>query len=101
MMLDMIKDPWSLAIIVSVIFFTGILYFMGKKKQAIQMACHLIHVAEVMFGPQKGNEKHWYVVEELYPKLPKIIKIVYSKDEINDFVIHVFRTTEYYLKEKM
>lgn len=50
---------------------------MGKKKEAAKLALHFIDVVEDLLGLMKGEEKYWYVVEHLYPMLPKMLKLVY------------------------
>lgn len=96
---ELIKDPWSLLIIIITIVILIVLYFSGKKKEVKKLILHLIDVAEELLGPKTGAEKHWYVVEKLYPFLPKIITMIYSKDDIDMLIKKLFKTTKYYLNQ--
>jgi len=92
-----LNDPASTIIVVGAILIVLILYFLGMKKKAARLALELIDVAEELLGPRKGNEKHCYVVKKLYQRLPKIIRLIYSKDDIDIFVKVVFIKSKHYL----
>ena len=95
---ELVRDPWSILVVAAVIILIAVLYFIGKKKEATKLALHFIEIAEDLLGPKKGEEKHWYVVEHLYLMLPKILKLIYSKENISLFIERIFETTKYYLK---
>lgn len=93
-----LNDPASTFVVVGAIIIVIILYFLGMKKKATRLALELIDIAEELLGPQKGNEKHWYVVDKLYPVLPKLIKRIYKKEDFSLFVEKIFVQSKYFLK---
>ena len=94
----LVKDPWSILTIIMTIVVLSVLHFNGKKKEVKKLILHLIDVAEEVLGPKTGLQKHGYVVEKLYPFLPKIITMIYTKDDIDMLVKKLFQTTKYYLE---
>lgn len=85
------NDPWSFVVVIVSILIVFALYYMGKKKEAAKLAYELIVIAEeIILGNSKGNIKLTFVYEKLYLMLPKIIRMVYSEEQIYRLIDNVF-----------
>lgn len=84
-------DMLSIVIIViSVIIAIGTLYLAIKNKRLREVAIALIIEAEEAFEYGKNSEKFNYVFENFYSRLPLILKIVITKENVIWFIQKVF-----------
>ena len=66
------------------------LYVSVKNKGLRQVAVILIVDAEKAFQYGKNSEKFNYVFENLYARLPTLLKILLTKEDITNFIQKVF-----------
>jgi len=95
------NDPASTIVVICAILIVLILYLLGMKKKASRLALDLIEIAEEFIVSETGNEKHCYVTERLYPRLLKVIKLLYNKEDIDELVELTIKNSKYYLNETL
>jgi len=84
-------DILSIIIIVlGVITVLGILYISIKNNGLRKVAIILIVEAEKAFKYGKNSEKFNYVFENLYARLPTLLKILMTKQDIEAFIQKIF-----------
>jgi len=66
------------------------LYISVKNKGLRKVAIILIVDAEKAFQYGKNSEKFNYVFENLYARLPTLLKILLTKEDITNFIQKVF-----------
>lgn len=49
----------------------------------IDLAFELVLMAEYLFGPSTGPTKYAYVSSEIYKRLPKVMKLIITQNEID------------------
>lgn len=78
----------SLDIIVVLVFVLvlGYLVKIGKTDTVKKIILSLVVQAEKALGSGTGELKYAFVVDALYSKLPAVIRLLYSKKEINQFI---------------
>jgi len=100
MLNELSHDPWSIVVIVVIFLAIGILYYLGKKKEAAKLTLELIKVAEeLVLGSGKGDEKMSVVYRVLYPSLPKIIRLLWGPDDVYTFIDWIFEKNKHLLNE--
>lgn len=96
--MTMLQSYWmDLIIIVAFIILCALLIRKGKKEIAYNIIYGLVVQAEQQLGSKTGQEKYAHVISELYAKLPLIIKIFFTKDDIETFI----RKAVYELKKSL
>lgn len=63
----------------------------------IDLAFELVMMAEYLFGPSTGPTKHGFVSGEIYKRLPKVMKLIITQNEIDLLIEKAVET----LKEVM
>ena len=82
-----IINNWqSILIIVILIVVLIILYKHNKKEAVRKIILSLVVQAEKVLGSGTGELKYAYVIDKFYTSLPGIIKILYTKKEIDTFI---------------
>lgn len=78
----------SLDILVVLMFalVLGYLVKIGKTDTVKKIVLSLVVQAEKALGSGTGELKYAFVVDALYSKLPAVIRLLYSKKEINQFI---------------
>jgi len=66
------------------------LYLSIKNKGLRQVAIQLIVEAEKVFEYEKSSQKFNYVFEQFYSRLPTLLKIIVTKDNVEVFIQKVF-----------
>jgi hypothetical protein len=79
----------------------GLLWYNGKKKEAFQAIEILVEAAEKKFGGGTGDLKYSYVVSELYPQLPTLIKTLVSADTLREWIEEAVDALQEKLKEEI
>jgi hypothetical protein len=64
----------------------GYLVKIGKTDTVKKIVLSLVVQAEKALGSGTGELKYAFVVDALYSKLPAVIRLLYSKKEINQFI---------------
>jgi len=84
-------DMLSIVIIVlGVAMASAILYISIKNKGLRKVAINLIVEAEKAFKYGKNSEKFNYVFENLYARLPTLLKFLLTKEDIENFIQMIF-----------
>jgi len=76
-------DALLLIIIAAVL---GILYKRGKKDLVKDIIYSLVVKAEKELGSTTGGAKYSQVISELYEKLPFILRLFFTKTELNKYI---------------
>jgi len=83
--------PWSILLVVLTLSFVLLLYYFNRKKEASIVAFELIKIAEVLImGKSKGEQRQNFVYKSLYPRLPKIIRLIYTQTQVYQFIDKIF-----------
>jgi len=78
---------WSDALLVIVVAgVLGVLYKRGKKALVKDIIYSLVVKAEKELGSTTGCAKYSQVITALYEKLPLILRLFYSKTELNKYI---------------
>jgi len=77
-------------IVIGVILALGTFYVSVKKIGLRKTVINLIVEAEQAFQYGKNSEKFNYVFENLYAVLPTMIKMLYTKEDIQQFIQLIF-----------
>ena len=86
-MTEFLIAEWpSLLVVALIIVLLCCLYKMGYKAKANKIVLSLVVQAEKAFGSGTGELKYAYVVEKFYDKLPTIIKLLFTKKEIDTLI---------------
>jgi len=95
MLNELINEQWSMVVIALVFLAIAVLYYFGKKKEVAIIALELIKIAEeLVLGSGKGDEKLSLVYRSLYPTLPKIIRFIWSQEDVYFFIDYIFETNK-------
>jgi len=76
----------AVAIIIAIVF----LYYKMKKLGLRQVAISLIVEAETRFEYGKNTDKFNYVFSNIYIRLPLILQILFTKENLIQFIQKVF-----------
>ena len=92
--------PWSIMLVVLVLVLILILYYSNRKREAARLTYEFIVIAEkLILGESNGGKKLSFVYEHLYPILPKILRLVYSKAQVYQFIDKVFEINKKRLED--
>lgn len=75
------------------------LYKRGKTDFVRRIVLALVTEAEKRFGSGTGELKYCYVVERIYEVLPWIIRILYTKEQLDKMIEDAVEYLERYLGE--
>lgn len=81
-----INNLGSILVIVLLIILVLFLYLKGKKKLVAQIILSLVAQAEQTFGSGRGELKYAFVVERLYGILPGVVRVFFSRKEIDNLI---------------
>lgn len=76
----------SIIIVIIIISVLCILYKYNKKELVKSITLSLVVRAEKFLGSGTGELKYAYVVEEVYNRLPKILRLLYNMHDIDQFI---------------
>jgi hypothetical protein len=76
----------DILVVVAFVAVLGYLVKIGKTDTVKKIILSLVVQAEKALGSGTGELKYAFVVDALYSKLPAIIRLLYSKKEINQFI---------------
>lgn len=86
-MIDWLTQNWLSVIILVVIAVVLLLLIKFKRFDTIRkIVLSLVCAAEKQYGSGTGEIKYAYVIEHLWDKLPFIIRILYTKKEIDNMI---------------
>lgn len=86
-MIDWLTQNWLSVLILVVIAIVLLLLIKFKRFDTIKkIVLSLVCAAEKQYGSGTGPIKYAYVVEHLYARLPFIIRILYTKKEIDNMI---------------
>jgi len=78
---------WSDALVViTFVAVLGILYKKGRKDLVKRIIKNLVVKAEKELGSATGTAKYNLVIATIYEKLPILLRLCFSKAEINDYI---------------
>ena len=99
-MLTFIQNYWS-SILTVIFFLIGLLYLYRRGNIDIvkKIILSLVIQAEKTLGSRTGELKYAMVIERFYSSLPFIIKIVFSKKDIDNFIEEAVQFLKDYLSE--
>ncbi|MDD2376043.1 MAG: hypothetical protein PHD15_00065 [Clostridia bacterium] len=84
-------DILSIVLITLVVVISSCAFYVSIKNKGLRLVViNLIVEAEKIFQYGKNNEKFNYVFENLYARLPTLIKILLTKEDIMAFIQKVF-----------
>ncbi len=100
MIRDLIMANWlMLLIVVLFVIILALLYKSGKKEEVKRIVKSLVIQAEKTLGSGTGELKYVLVVERLYYVMPSLLRFLYTKKEIDDFIIDAVDWLKEYLRE--
>lgn len=79
----------SIIVVLVLLATAAVLYFVAKGKYrnaAKQILLSLVVAAEKNFGGGTGKIKFSYVAEKLYEKMPAVIQIMFTEEDIEDMI---------------
>lgn len=78
---------WSDALLIVVVALVlAIIYKSGKKELVKDIIYSLVVKAEKELGSKTGGAKYSLVIANLYEKLPLILRLFFSKTELNKYI---------------
>lgn len=77
-------------IVIAIIIAFGSLYLSIKNKGLRETAIYFIVEAEKKFEYGKNSEKFNYVFEQVYNRLPTILKFIVTKENVIKFIQTIF-----------
>lgn len=80
------SNIYSIIVVIILIIVLAILYKNGKKAFVKQVILALVIQAEKNLGSKTGQLKYAEVITNLYSKLPAIVRLLYSSNEISKFI---------------
>lgn len=100
-MIDFIAQHW-LSILIVLVFIATIVILMarGKKEIVYKMLHFLVTEAEQRFGNGTGFIKFAYVLEQIYEKLPLVIRLFITYDTMEQWIENALvEAKEHWAKE--
>lgn len=86
-MTEWLANNWlGCLIIIVAIIILAFLIKLGRRDIIKKIALSLVVQAEKALGSGTGELKYAWVVEHLYSKLPKVIRILYTRKEIDNLI---------------
>lgn len=76
----------SIVLVILFVLLLAGLYARGHKNIVKKIILSLVVKAEQVLGSKTGELKYAYVVEKIYDKLPFIITLFFSKEELHNFI---------------
>ncbi|QIB26120.1 hypothetical protein [Caloranaerobacter azorensis] len=96
--LDFLKDNWIDIAVVLIFVFTLIYLWKKGKKQAVKdMIYYLVCKAEQEFGSKTGEIKYAAVVTWVYSMMPRILRFLFTKEEIGAYIEEAVEKLKQYL----
>lgn len=96
-----LTEPLASIIFLAVVLaIAAILFFVAKgknRKIAKQILLSLVVAAEKQFGGGTGDIKFSYVWEKLYERMPFVVRLLFTADEIADMIEEAVS----YMKERL
>lgn len=85
--LNFLAQNWdSILIVVAFIGLFVFLYIKGEKKIIYKILLFLITEAEKLYGSGTGSLKLGYVINSIYDKLPKILKVFITTAQLVSWI---------------
>lgn len=81
--IELIKNIIVIAVLASIII---VLWYKGRKKEAIDIIEVLVDRAEDKYGSGTGEYKYNEVVRNLYPALPSIVRAIISAKKLDSMI---------------
>lgn len=87
MIINFLKTYWP-DIVVTLIFIVTMLILIKKDKSDVvrKVVYGFVVQAEKEFGSKTGEVKYAHVVSQLYTRLPFILRLVFSQQDINKYI---------------
>lgn len=86
-MTEWLVNNWlGCLIIIAAIIILALLIKLGRHDIIKKIVLSLVCAAEKQYGSGTGEIKYAYVIEKLWDKLPFIIRILYTKKEIDNMI---------------
>lgn len=80
-------DIYSIVATILVIALLAIAWFyFGKRKEVLKAISYFVQVAEDKFGAGAGQIKYAYVIERIYPVLPKALKFFFTETQLDKWI---------------
>jgi hypothetical protein len=76
----------SIIVVVLVVAALLVLYKLGKKDTVKKIVLYLVVQAEKALGSKTGELKYAMVINAIYDRLPLILRVVFTKKEIDLFI---------------
>lgn len=81
-----VTNIYSIIVVILFIIAMAILYKMNRKDLVKKIILALVVQAEKNLGSGTGALKYAEVINKLYQTLPLILRMLYTKSEINQFI---------------
>lgn len=91
----------NIAIVVCIVGTIAALYFGNKKKKAFESIAYLVDYAENQFGAGNGEYKYNYVITNIYPMLPSLLKNIVSPSTVDKWIEEAVNNLQDELKKKI
>jgi len=100
-LLNLITLYWSdVILIVAVVAILAILYKNGKKDLVRNIIKNLVVKAQIVLGSTTGSAKYSKVIKELYESLPLLVKLLFSKTELDNCIEETVKWLNTKLEDK-
>ncbi|MBO8161347.1 MAG: hypothetical protein H0Z24_06885 [Thermosipho sp. (in: Bacteria)] len=76
-------DILTVCLFISILIF---LYYRGKRDIVKKIILSLVVEAEKQLGSKTGELKYAFVVERLYPALPRVVKIFITRKQLDKMI---------------
>lgn len=86
-MYDFIINNWqNILVVLILVVVLLILYKFNKRETVRKIILSLVVQAEQALGSGTGELKYAYVIDKFYTSLPGIIKLLYTRKEIDTYI---------------
>lgn len=99
-LMTIVANYLDVVVVLLFIFILAVLWKRGKRKEVIRVLRYLIAKAEEELGSKTGQIKKGKVIAEFYERLPVVITILFSQDDISDLIDNLVDDMQEFLKNK-
>lgn len=99
LLVDFAVKYWGDILVVVGMMVTVIVLIKMRKKELVQKIVYALVVqAEQQLGSKTGSMKKAYVMSHIYPRLPFLIRLIFSQEDLEHFIELAVRSLKESLK---
>lgn len=99
-LMTIVANYLDVVVVLLFVFILVILWKRGKRRQVIQVLRYLITKADDELGSKTGQIKKGQVIAELHERLPFVITILFSEQDISDLIDKLVEDMQEFLKNR-